>query len=84
MSTITIERTARKPHMCDRCKRSIPPGARYIEWKLTPGDSEIGNEHWWCARVHATYIDCESYPCEVRCGLDRESQVPCRICEVAE
>jgi hypothetical protein len=83
MTAISRERTARKEHTCSRCKSPITPGARYQEWNLTPGDNEMGNEHWWRERVHLRYAECLSMPCEIRCARTDDDGLCC-VCSAPE
>lgn len=89
MSAITAVRTARKGHTCGRCRGTISPGCRYREWKIPPSDewTDFGNTGWSLERVHLTYAECLSRPCEFVCPLALDGgsgAAPCFVCLAPE
>jgi hypothetical protein len=64
MTVITQQRTARKPHHCERCHATIQPGEPYVRHALTPNDREIGNPRWWVLCQHAD----DNYKCLAASG----------------
>jgi hypothetical protein len=60
---ISRERTAHKEHSCWRCPEAIAPGSRYIELKLTPNDSDLGNAGWELSRQHEICPPRDPGPC---------------------
>lgn len=53
MTAFTVERTARKPHKCDRCLGQIRPGEQYTAYSIPPG-SDLDNNGWISGHEHAS------------------------------
>jgi hypothetical protein len=52
MTTFGAVRTARIVHDCTVCGLPIQPGQQYREWRIPPGDIEVGNDKWARFRLH--------------------------------
>jgi hypothetical protein len=59
MAVFTVERTARKQHVCTHCLGQIETGQRHEAYSITP-NSDLGNPKWLSGRRHLSMNDC--YP----------------------
>jgi hypothetical protein len=54
----STQRTANRPHRCERCGRIIVVGERYREAVASPHHDDLGNPTWWrlaeCTQCAAT------------------------------
>src|ERR1035438_9395225 len=46
-------RTARKTHVCSRCRQQIDPGEQYEINTLPPHRDPNDGDHWWVLATHA-------------------------------